>query len=136
MKEKARNFCVKNFKQLAIYLVVGAGATLVEWGVFFFFNAILEIHYAVATTLAFACSTIANWAFGRLLLFHDGNGKGLLGEISSIYAVSIAGLLLNLAIMWCAIEIFNVPDMAAKILATSIVFLGNFAVRKFFIYKI
>lgn len=126
----------KNFKQLALYLVVGAGATVVEWVLFFVFNEILNFHYAVSTTLAFAASTAANWFLGRILLFHGGNGKSLLGEISSIYAVSIAGLLLNLLIMWVAIDLCGTPEMAAKILATCIVFLGNFAVRKFFIYKI
>lgn len=126
----------KNFKQLALYLVVGAGATVVEWSIFFVCNAIFEIHYAVSTTIAFAASTAANWFFGRVLLFHGGNGKSLLGEIGSIYAVSIAGLLMNLLIMWFAIELCGVPEMAAKIVATAIVFLGNFAVRKFLIYKI
>ncbi len=126
----------KHFYQLALYLVVGGGATLVEWSCFWALNAAAGLHYAWATSLAFAVSTFANWALGRMLLFRGGNGKGTLHELSCIYAVSIAGLLANLALMWLAIDVVGVPNMAAKIFATGVVFFGNFLVRKIFIYKI
>lgn len=126
----------KHFRQLALYLIVGAGATLVEWGCFWVLNAAVGLHYAWATSFAFAVSTFANWALGRMLLFRGGNGKGTLNELSCIYAVSIAGLLANLALMWLAIDVAGVPNMAAKIFATGVVFFGNFLVRKIFIYKI
>ncbi len=126
----------KNIRQVIIYFLVGSGATVVEWSFFYFFNVILVMHYAISTTLAFVASTFANWFFGRIALFRKGDSKGLFHEIASIYIVSIVGLLLNLLIMWIAIEKFQVPDMAAKIISTAIVFAGNFIVRKLYIYKI
>lgn len=125
----------KTLFQLAVYFIVGLGATIVEWGVFYVLNILWNFHYAIATAAAFALSTFANWILGRCLLFKKGSGKGLLHEIGSIYAVSIIGLLLNLLIMWILIDGLLFHDMIAKIIATAIVFSGNFIVRKYLIYK-
>lgn len=126
----------KSLIQAFIYLVVGAGATVVEWLVFYLLDVKVGLHYSVATALAFAVSTLANWALGRVLVFKKGDAKGLLHELSAIYGVSIVGLLMNIGIMWVGIECFKLSDMMAKIIATMIVFAANFAVRKFWIYKV
>ena len=123
-------------RQILLYLVVGAGATLVEWGVFYLLDARCGVHYALATALAFAVSTLSNWYLGRLLLFSKGDAKGIVHELASIYGVSALGLVANLAIMYVCIDVLEFPHMSAKILATAIVFSLNFAVRKFLIYKI
>ena len=122
-------------KQLVLYFFVGVGATIIEWAVFYLLDIELKIHYSLATALAFAVSTLANWGLGRLLLFKKGDQHGLLHELIAIYGVSIIGLLANLGIMWIMIEQLKSPDMIAKITATAIVFIGNFLVRKFWIYK-
>ncbi len=126
----------KSLIQVFIYLVVGAGATVVEWLVFYLLDVKAGLHYIAATALAFAVSTLANWALGRLLVFKKGDAKGLLHELAAIYGVSIVGLLMNIGIMWIGIECFKLSDMIAKIVATMIVFAANFAVRKFWIYKV
>lgn len=123
---------MKGLKQLALYLVVGGIATIVEWLFFWLFDH--WMHYVPATALAFVISTFANWLAGRLLLFKESE-QGLVVELLQIYATGIAGLLMNLAIMWVAVEFFGVRDMVAKIIATGIVFFWNFFVRKFLIYK-
>ena len=124
--------------QLLLYLVVGGLATLVEWGTFFVLNAPLSLHYAAATALAFIASTFANWLFGRLILFRDTQKSkaATAKELLKIYAVSVAGLVMNLAIMFVAVEECAISEMPAKILATGIVFAWNFLVRKLVIYKV
>ena len=120
------------FKQFALYLVVGGIATVVEWACFWVFNH--WMHYTLATALAFVVSTFANWLAGRLLVFKK-SAQSLLAELAQIYGTSIVGLLMNLAIMWVAVEQFGVQEMIAKIIATGIVFFWNFFVRKLLIYK-
>ena len=61
--------------------------------------------------------------------------KGFVTEILSIYTASIIGLLLNLVIMWMIIDFVNANAMIAKVVATILVFLWNFMVRKIIIYK-
>ncbi len=120
-------------KELFLYLIVGGIATLSEWGIFFALD-LCAVHYALATLIAYLLSTFVNWLAGRLLVFKE-NRPSILKEIASIYLASILGLLLNLLIMWVAVDLLSVNEMISKILATALVFAYNFLVRKFLIYR-
>ena len=128
----------QTFFQLLLYLIVGGLATLVEWGAFFVLNTPLSLHYAAATALAFIASTFANWLLGRLILFRSAQKSkaATAKELLKIYAVSVAGFVMNLAIMFVAVEKCAISEMSAKILATGIVFAWNFLIRKLVIYRI
>ena len=122
-------------RQFLLYLIVGALATIVEWAFFYILDIRGGMHYTVSVALAFILSTFANWAFGRLILFKK-TDTGISKELISIYLTSIAGLLLNLLIMFILIEKIQLNDMISKIIATGLVFFWNFLIRKFVIYKI
>ena len=117
------------------YLIVGGLATIVEWAGFWLFSEKLSIAYLLATALAFAISTFANWLFGRLLVFRGKQAQSLLREILSVYLASIVGLLLNLLIMFLLVQLLSVEKMYAKIAATVLVFAYNYLVRKLVIYR-
>lgn len=131
---KASENVKKVGRQMFLYLIVGAGATLVEWGVFYLLAEKLFITYPVAVTIAFAFSTLANWKLGRTLLFKD--TPKVEGELPKIYLTSILGLLMNLLIMYIEIEHFAMNQMLSKVVATAIVFQWNFLIRKFVIYRV
>lgn len=124
----------KIIEQIFLYLIVGGIATLVEWVLFYIFDAKLGIHYIPATALAFMVSTFANWLAGKLILFED--WSNVIPEIVKIYAASIAGLFFNLVLMWIMVDIIGLQEMVSKIIATGIVFMWNFLIRKYAIYKI
>lgn len=124
----------KNLRDFFIYMVVGGIATPVEWLLFYCFEDIFSWHYIVSTVLAYIIATFTNWAVGRILLFKK-TEKGLLYEIAGIYAASVIGLLLNLAIMWIMVELLNINSMLSKITATGLVFIWNYLIRKKVIYK-
>ena len=121
--------------QAMLYLIVGALATVVEWGTFYILNAKLCVYYMLATALSFIASTFANWIFGRFILFRN-SSQSKIKELAKIYTVSIAGLLMNLLLMYLFIEKLNFWEMYSKIFATGIVFVWNFLIRKLLIYKI
>ncbi len=122
-----------NIKELLLYLVVGGVATVAEWAVFFVLIK-CTLHYAIATAIAYILSTFVNWVMGRLLVFKETKGS-VLKEILSIYLVSIVGLLLNILIMWVAVDLLSFGEGISKIGATGIVFFFNFFVRKLVIYR-
>ena len=123
----------KGIKEFLLYIIVGGIATVAEWVVFFLLGKV-SCHYAVATAIAYILSTFVNWLVGRILVFKESN-QPLLKEILSVYLASIVGLLLNLLIMWVAVDLINANEMLSKIVATGIVFVYNFLVRKLLIYK-
>lgn len=124
----------KELKNFFLYLIVGGGATLVEWIVFYILCIPWKCDYLVSTIIAYIISTYFNWLFGRILLFSKSN-KGILFEMLSIYGTSILSLAGNLIIMWFAVDVGNIPEMIAKIVATGVIFIWNYYIRKFFIYK-
>ncbi|MDO4519328.1 MAG: GtrA family protein [Eubacteriales bacterium] len=125
----------RELRNLFLYLIVGGLATIVEWACFWVFDSKFGIHYMIATALAFVFSTFANWLFGRLLVFQKRENFSVWKELAAIYATSIGGLLFNLAIMYVLVEWVHVGNMIAKIIATGIVFIYNYVIRKVLIYK-
>lgn len=115
------------------YVLVGLIATAVEYAVF---SGLLFMgwHYEVSTVTGYIVATFFNWLAGKVLLF-GASGKPVWQEILSVYAASIIGLLLNMGIMWLAVEVAGIHELIAKIIATAIVFIYNFLVRKKIIYK-
>lgn len=130
-----KQFLDKYMGGLIGYLIVGGLATIVEWAGFWLFSEKLSIEYLLATALAFAISTFANWLFGRLLVFRGKQQQSLLREILSVYLASIVGLLLNLLIMFLLVQLLGVEKMIAKMAATALVFTYNYLVRKLIIYR-
>ena len=122
-----------NIKDLLLYLVVGGVATVAEWAVFFVLIR-CTLHYTIATAIAYVLSTFVNWVMGRLLVFKESKGS-VMKEILSIYLVSVVGLLLNILIMWVAVDLLSFGEGISKIGATGIVFFFNFLVRKLVIYN-
>ena len=122
-----------NIKDFFLYLIVGGIATAAEWVVFFVLDK-THLHYAIATTVAYIISTFVNWLAGRILVFKESH-QAFIKEIGEIYLASVVGLLLNLLIMWVAVDLFALGEMISKIFATAIVFFYNFLVRKLLIYK-
>ena len=120
---------------LLLYLLVGAGATLVEWIIFFLVHRIFLLHYQVATVSAIVVSSFSNWAFGRLTLFKKAERQGIISEIGKIYLVSLIGLMLNLLLMWFFVGKNNLDGMLSKMIATGIVFTYNYLIRRHYIYK-
>lgn len=120
-------------KEFLLYLIVGGIATVSEWVFFFVFDK-CHIHYAIATTLAYLLATFVNWLAGRILVFKESK-QSFWKEITSVYVASLIGLLLNLLIMWVAVDLFSCNEMISKVVATAIVFAYNFLIRKLVIYK-
>ena len=92
-----------NLKELFLYLIVGGIATLSEWGIFRLFDSALSVHYTLSTVIAYLLSTFVNWAAGRLLVFRESH-QPFWQEILKIYLAAIAGLLMNLAIMFICVS--------------------------------
>lgn len=117
------------------YVVVGGGATLVEWLFFWLFDKVFHWQYMVATVVAIIISTYSNWLFGRLLTFKNEEKGNVLLEILKVYAAGVVGLLLNMLFMFIFVDKIGMYEMLAKIISTGIVFIYNYLIRILVIYK-
>lgn len=123
-----------NLKEFILYFIVGGIATIIEWVIFYMLDSVFDWYYIPATVIAYILSTLFNWLLGRIILFKNSN-KNLFVEILTIYGASIIGLVLNLIIMWIAIDFLSLNEILSKIIATGFVFIWNFAIRKLVIYN-
>lgn len=134
-------FSKQFIKQFISYFCVGGIAAIVEWVMFFIFSSVCRIPYLIATVLAFILSTTANWFLGRIMTFKDSKKyKGEAGkEIFLIFLVSAIGLVFNLILMYLFVTVIGLDSdlqmTFSKIMATGIVFIWNFLIRKFVVYK-
>lgn len=134
-------FSKDNIKQFISYFFVGGCAAIVEWVMFFLFDTVIGIPYLIATILAFLVSTTANWLIGRATTFKENDTyKDKRGaEAVLVFGVSAMGLVFNLLLMYLFVNVMGLNTSllktGSKIMATGIVFIWNFLVRKLVIYK-
>lgn len=121
-------------RQFLKYLLVGGGATLVEWALFWILDGELGLHHQWATVIAYAISTFANWGLGRLFVFKESK-RGAAAEIAGVYLAAAVGLLLNMGIMYVLVDALGWSRMLSKVLATGLVFVWSFLVRRLAIYR-
>ncbi|MCI9045973.1 MAG: GtrA family protein [Hungatella sp.] len=131
----------RNIMQFCSYFVVGGIAAIVEWIMFYIFASICTIYYMIATVLAFLFSTTANWLLGRMLTFKNDQRyiHNRWKEILAVFVVSGIGLIFNIIIMYILVALIGWDTRRlmtlSKIIATGIVFIWNFLIRKLVIYK-
>lgn len=125
-----------NIKQFISYFFVGGIAALVEWATFFIFESIIGLGYLLATVISFAFATTVNWILGRHFTFKTEakNNKKFIDALV-VFLVSGVGLGFNMVLMYLFVGLLGLWPLFGKILSTGIVFLWNFAARKYIIYK-
>ena len=95
----------------------------------------LGVNYLLATCLAFIFSTFTNYVLGHMWTFKDNSSyeNKMAKEIFLVFGVSFIGLMF----MFVDKMMMNTPILktSCKVISTGIVFVWNFSVRKFWIYK-
>ena len=119
---------------LRSYLLVGVIATGVDWALFSILAFVVELHYFLAGTLSFIVATFAGYLSGLRLVFRGGRHKRWV-EIVFVYLASIFGLALHMGALVALVEWLQLHIFLAKIAATAVTFLWNFATRYFWIFE-
>lgn len=128
-------------RQFLSYVVVGGAAAIVEWSAFFIGSTIARIPYHVSTVFSFLAGTFANLMLGKRATFKNCRkyeGRRFKEGID-VFAASAAGLLMNLALMRVFVGVLGCDTglliNLSKVMATGIVFVWNYFVRKLVVYR-
>lgn len=125
------------FRQFSSYVIVGGSGAIIEWCCFAGLVYFTKLSYLWSTVAAFVIGLYFNWMLGRAITFKDVvTDRSIWREISQIFMAGAIGLILNVIFMYGLVEYCGMVKIMAKITATFIVFLWNFAVRKYYIYKV
>jgi putative flippase GtrA len=114
--------------QLLRFGLVGLSGYLINLGVFALLSGALDVHYAIAAIGAFAVAVSSNFFWNRHWTFAAGDGHAGF-QAARFFAVSIAALLINLAVLEALVRGTSLGDLSAQAIAVAVAmpfnFLGN-----------
>ncbi len=114
--------------EMFIFLVVGGICFIFELTLLFILVDYLHFHYLFSSALAFSVAVIINYILCKKFVFQVQN-KSRKAFILFV-VTSIIGLSINQLCMWFLVEFLFWHYLLAKILATAIVTLWNYATKK------
>jgi len=123
------------FVQLFRYTFVGGTAFIVDFGLLFVLTDFVNIHYLISAAISFLLGLATNywlsiiWVFNRRIL----TNKSL--EFGIFAFIGIIGLGFNELFIWFFTEYVHFHYLLSKIVSTVFVFLWNFIVRKFILFR-
>ncbi len=117
------------------YFFVGGVAATFDITFFFIFAKILEFNYFIVGAIGFVFATLINYFLSVTHVFDSGSRFARNREIFWIFVVSLVGLAINQAVLFCAIGVMGIEPMLGKLAATGITFFWNYGARKYFIFK-
>ncbi len=120
--------------QLLRYFWVGSCAALLDLIFFLLFHNALGLNYLVVGIVGFILATLLNYLLSVHWVFTSGIRFGRRLEIASVYGVSLVGLALHALVLFTLVEHMDVSPLAAKVLATGLVFFWNFSARRYFVF--
>ena len=128
-----------NLKQLIIQFIkfgfVGVFCFLVDYGFLAFFKEIVGFHYILAATLSFSISTVFNYLLSMRFVFTAREDESRVRLFVIYVFLSIAGLGVNIGLMWLGTDVLGINVYIVKLFATAVVTVFNFITRKVFIEK-
>jgi putative flippase GtrA len=117
-----------NWVQLVKFGVVGGSGYLINLAVFAVLAGNLGIHHSIAAIGAFCVAVTNNFLWNRHWTFGPGDGHAGF-QAARFFAVSLASLLINLAILEALIATESLSELAAQAIAVAVAmpfnFLGN-----------
>lgn len=121
--------------QFVRYFCVGGISALVDWSLFYALHLMAGYHYITAAAVSFVLSVIINFFLGREFVFRKQCKFNVNIEALCIVAMNTIGLLFDLILISLAMELIHVHPVAAKIGATGLVFIWNFSLRRWWLYR-
>ena len=117
------------------YFAVGGAAAVVDFAVFGGLLYGFSVNWFWAALASFILATAVNYMLSIRHVFESGVRFNKGHEISLVFLVSGIGLVINQAVLYLAIGLLDFYPLAAKVVATGVVFFWNFFARSRFIFK-
>ena len=122
------------FLQFFRYAFVGGIAALVDWGTLFLLTDGLHLHYLVSAILAFAAGLAVNFLLSKRFVFRAQTARmHPAAEFAAYALIGVIGLGLTELILWLLAPVMHY--MLAKLIATAVVLVWNYAARKLLYQK-
>ncbi|MBN2788897.1 MAG: GtrA family protein [Candidatus Delongbacteria bacterium] len=123
------------FIQLIRYTFVGGFAFFFDFSALFILTEYCEMHYLFSAVFAFLIGLLINYKISILWVFKNRNLKSKHNELLVFAFIGLVGLILNEFFIWFFTEKLNNYYMISKSISAILVYLWNFFVRKFTLFR-
>ena len=131
LKTKTNNTLIQLFR----YTFVGGVAFIFDFGTLFILTEYFNVYYLISAAIAFLLGLTINYFLSIIWVFEKRTIKSKYIEFVIFALIGIFGLILNEFFIWSFTEILNIHYLFSKIISTVFVYLWNFFIRKFLLFR-
>jgi len=124
----------KKYEEIINYLIFGVLTTVVSILSYALFTRIFSLNYFVSNILSWIISVTFAFITNKIYVFKS-KENNILNEAIKFYLSRITSLLIELIIMYLAVDILSINDMISKIVVQFIVIVLNYIFSKIFVFK-
>lgn len=128
---------LRKYRSLILYVVFGAGTTLVNILVYTGATRLFAMDEMWANILAWFLSVLFAYFTNRTWVF-DSRASGfaaLIKEAGSFFAARIATGLMDQGIMFLCVKVLSLPDVPVKIASNVVVIILNYILSKWVVFR-
>jgi putative flippase GtrA len=118
-------------KRFLKFATVGASGVVVNQGLLWFFTEIVGLYYLFSAAIGIEISIITNFILNEKWTFRDRSKgkKGILRRGVKFNAVSVAGLVINISVLFAFTEYLGIHYLTSNLIGICATFLWNYFVN-------
>lgn len=121
--------------QMLRNLVAGTAATSVDYVLLIVLTEAAGLHYVLSAGIAYAAATLVRYLLSIKWVFARRRIENRPMEIAVFAAIGIAGLGLNVVLVWLFTDGAGLHYVASKAITMVMLFFWNFFVRKLILFR-
>lgn len=116
--------------QFVRFLVVGAVAFTIDYGVFLLLHAVVGAPYVLASAISLTLSLVVSYVLSVRFVFEATPGRNVPVELALFVAISLVAIGVNQGVLLACVELVGLAPAIGKLVATAVVLVVNFVARK------
>lgn len=122
--------------ELGSYIIFGLLTTIINIVVYFGLTNLLNLHYQLATIVAWVTAVIFAYITNKKYVFKDERSgkKNIFRSFMLFIYYRLLSLIIDLAIMYSFIEFLKVNDLVTKVIANIVVIIFNYITSKLHVF--
>lgn len=128
---------ILKYKSFILYAIFGVFTTLINWGSYYMCFSILHIPNVPSTIIAWFLAVAFAFITNKIWVFSSKSFdvKTLLHEIWTFLAARLATGLLDVGIMYFAVDVFAMNSTVWKLISNIIVIILNYILSKLIVFS-
>lgn len=121
-------------REILLYVLFGAFTTLINTVAYWVLYYVASVSNTMSTIISWLLAVIFAYITNKIWVFEKGN-KSTLKEATEFFASRISTGVLDLIIMYVAVELLFIEGGVVKIISNVIVIILNYLLSKLFVFK-